>query len=86
MDLSRHAHQGIFGRQVTVNKQLDAAEAASMDIDKLAMNESVFRWMLNEDAMATEKLAEGIRSFASDLDKLRSYLAQRMELVTGRGL
>lgn len=49
--------------------------------DKIEMDEKLFRWMLNEDAMATEKLAQGIRGFAADLDKLRSYLAQRMEAV-----
>ena len=65
-----------------VSKRLDAAQAAKMDIERISMNEGVFRWMLNEDAMATEKLAEGIRSFASDLDKLRSYLAQHMETVS----
>jgi transaldolase len=62
-----------------VQKRLDAASAATLDIDKVDMDEATFRWMLNEDAMATEKLAQGIRSFAADLDKLRSYLAQRME-------
>ncbi|GAB5444029.1 MAG: transaldolase [Fuerstiella sp.] len=62
-----------------VPKRLDAASAATLDIDKVDMDETTFRWLLNEDAMATEKLAQGIRSFAADLDKLRSYLAQRME-------
>ncbi|MEQ9408162.1 MAG: transaldolase [Fuerstiella sp.] len=65
-----------------VARRLDADAAQAMDIDKLEMDENVFRWMLNEDAMATEKLAEGIRGFAADLDKLRAFLAQRMELAT----
>ena len=65
-----------------VPKALDADAAAQMDIPRIKMDEGVFRWMLNEDAMATEKLAEGIRGFAADLDKLRSYLAQRMEKAT----
>ncbi|WP_442509335.1 transaldolase [Novipirellula sp. SH528] len=65
-----------------VPKALDADAAAKMDIEKIEMNEATFRWMLNEDAMATEKLAEGIRGFAADLDKLRSYLAQRMETAS----
>lgn len=65
-----------------VPKALDADAANDLDIEKLEMNEGAFRWSLNEDAMATEKLSEGIRGFASDLDKLRSYLAQRMELAT----
>lgn len=37
---------------------------------KISLNEKTFRWMMNEDAMATEKLAEGIRGFAADLIKL----------------
>ena len=44
---------------------------------KIAVDEKTFRWMMNEDPMATEKLAEGIRVFARDLGSLR-------ELVSGR--
>ncbi len=62
-----------------VPPRLDAAAAKEMEIEQVEMNEIKFRWMLNEDAMATEKLADGIRGFTADLDKLRSYLAQRME-------
>jgi len=40
------------------------------------LNESQFRWALNEDAMATEKLAEGIRLFARDQQKLEKLLAE----------
>ncbi|MEM7473440.1 MAG: transaldolase [Planctomycetota bacterium] len=64
-----------------VMRKLNEQEALAMDIPRIEIDEGVFRWMLNEDAMATEKLAEGIRGFASDLDKLRAYLAQRMQLV-----
>lgn len=60
--------------------QLDASVAKQMDLPSVDMDESLFRWMLNEDAMATEKLAEGIRSFAADLDQLRSWLSE--EFVT----
>ena len=41
---------------------------------KLELDEKAFRWMMNEDAMATEKLAEGIRQFAIDQEKLESRL------------
>ncbi|MEH6824907.1 MAG: transaldolase [Motiliproteus sp.] len=41
---------------------------------KLTLNESQFRWMMNEDAMATEKLAEGIRNFTADQHKLETLL------------
>jgi transaldolase len=73
---------GLAKSDAPVPKALDAKAAAGMDIERIEMNEATFRWMLNEDAMATEKLAEGIRGFASDLDKLRSYLAQRMEAAS----
>ena len=43
----------------------------SADIEKIAIDEKTFRFMLNEDAMATEKLAEGIRSFVADSIKLK---------------
>ena len=42
------------------------------------LDEKRFRWMLNEDAMATEKLAEGIRLFAKDLASLRELVSSRM--------
>ncbi|MFY9253814.1 MAG: transaldolase [Fuerstiella sp.] len=63
----------------TVPQRLDAAEAAKLDLPKVEINQSVFRWMLNEDAMATEKLAEGIRSFAADLEKLRAVVSQKID-------
>ena len=48
------------------------------DRQKIHLDEKTFRWMHNEDAMATEKLAEGIRKFAADLVKLEKYVQQRM--------
>ncbi|HZH42479.1 MAG TPA: transaldolase [Lysobacter sp.] len=42
------------------------------------LDEARFRWQLNEDAMATDKLADGIRRFAADQAKLEAMLAQRM--------
>ena len=68
--------------EAAVPKALDADAAAEMDLERIAMDEARFRWMLNEDAMATEKLAQGIRGFAADLDKLRTYLAQRMQATS----
>jgi len=48
---------------------------------RVAMDEKRFRWMLNEDAMATEKLAEGIRTFAHDLAALRDLVGRRLALA-----
>lgn len=53
-----------------------SADNASSDQPKLAIDEVQFRWMMNEDAMATEKLAEGIRNFAADQLKLEKLLAE----------
>ena len=64
--------------ETEVPQKLDAATAASLDIEKIQMNEAAFRWMLNQDAMATEKLAQGIRGFAADLDKLRVFLSEKI--------
>jgi transaldolase len=44
-------------------------------IPRMDMTEERFRWMLNEDAMATEKLAEGIRRFSQDIVKLEKHVA-----------
>jgi len=49
---------------------LDAAAARKMDLPTVHYDEKRFRWALNEDAMATEKLAEGIRAFAADAARL----------------
>lgn len=46
--------------------------------DKAPMQESEFRWHLNEDPMATEKLAEGIRKFAADQVKLEKMLSEQL--------
>jgi transaldolase len=53
---------------------LDANAAKSLDIPKKSYNEAGFRFALNEDAMATEKLAEGIRAFAADAIKLEKLM------------
>ncbi|MDD4961491.1 MAG: transaldolase [Candidatus Marinimicrobia bacterium] len=55
-------------------RKLDPERARSLDMEKLQLNEMRFRWLLNEDAMATEKLAEGIRRFSADLRKLANFL------------
>ena len=49
---------------------LNADAARALDLPAVHYDEAGFRWALNEDAMATEKLAEGIRAFAADAGKL----------------
>lgn len=58
-----------------LNRKLNPDVAAGMDIERVTMDEKRFRWMLNEDAMATEKLAEGIRNFTKDLVRLEQQIA-----------
>ncbi len=59
-------------------RKLEAGAAAKDGTEKIAVDEASFRFALNEDAMATEKLSEGIRLFAKDLRALRDMVAQRM--------
>ena len=56
---------------------LTPEKAKQSDEQRISMDEKKFRWLMNEDAMATEKLAEGIRRFSSDLEKLETYIAKR---------
>jgi transaldolase len=53
-----------------VPRKLDPERAKTLDIPKVSYDERAFRWELNEDAMATEKLSEGTRMFAADTRKL----------------
>jgi transaldolase len=59
-------------------RKLDPRRAAAQAPAKIEMDEKTFRLMLNMDAMATEKLAEGIRQFASDLQSLRELVSHRL--------
>ena len=58
----------------TVERKL-SDEASAVSIEKVALDEKTFRFMMNEDAMATEKLAEGIRAFCADSGKLKQIIA-----------
>jgi transaldolase len=60
-----------------VVRKLDPAAARAADMKKVTFEEKSFRFALNEDAMATEKLAEGIRLFAADIVKLEQLIAQK---------
>mmetsp|Transcript_28086 Transcript_28086/g.52308 ORF Transcript_28086/g.52308 Transcript_28086/m.52308 type:complete len:327 (-) Transcript_28086:364-1344(-) len=62
----------------SVEKKLDAEKASEMDIPKIDVDEKAFRWMMNEDAMATEKLSEGIRNFSKDIVKLEDIVKEKI--------
>ncbi len=66
--------QALADDESTLEQQLNA-DMASED-NKLSLSESDFRWAMNEDVMAQEKLAEGIRNFAADQVKLEQLLMQ----------
>jgi transaldolase len=57
----------------TLDRKLERAKAQASKDERLHLDEKMFRWMHNEDAMATEKLAEGIRKFNSDAHHLQDY-------------
>ena len=55
-------------------RELDAAAARALDLPPVQYDEPAFRLALNQDAMATEKLAEGIRAFIADAEKLEALM------------
>ncbi|MGZ8295438.1 MAG: transaldolase family protein, partial [Telluria sp.] len=66
--------QKLADTEGAVERKLNA-DASGVDMEKLTVDEKTFRFMLNEDAMATEKLAEGIRAFCVDSAKLKQMIA-----------
>jgi transaldolase len=66
--------------ETPVVRKLDPETVTDEDMVKVSLDEKQFRWEMNEDAMATEKLAEGIRKFAADLDKVRDIAARKLGL------
>jgi transaldolase len=65
--------------QGALERKLSPQGVGSNAPPKMSLDEKSFRYMLNEDAMATEKLAEGIRFFARDLTALRELVSKRIE-------
>jgi transaldolase len=61
-----------------LERKLDAEAARSAKVERLASDEKTFRFLVNEDAMATEKTAEGIRKFSADIVKLEKLIAGKL--------
>ena len=61
-----------------LEQQLSQQSAKALQLDTVAADERTFRWAMNQDAMATEKLAQGIRAFAADIEKLEAMIAQSL--------
>jgi transaldolase len=61
-----------------LERKLDPENAKQAKFEKLKLDEKTFRYLLNENAMATEKTAEGIRKFAADVVKLEKFVASKL--------
>jgi len=64
-----------------VPRKLNPENATDAAIEKLDVSEKSFRWLLNEDAMATEKLSQGIRVFGQDMLKVRDIVRKQLAQV-----
>ena len=69
--------------QGTLVRSLDPVKAQASQENRLQMEEKTFRWMHNEDPMATEKLSEGIRKFNSDAQRLEQFALARVAETIG---
>jgi transaldolase len=74
LTISPQLLEELYSAEGEVPRKLDPAAAAKLSIDKLTYDEKKFRWLLCDNAMATEKLYEGIRNFAKDSNKLSDYV------------
>src|SRR5215470_13326318 len=61
-----------------LERKLDPEKARQAKIERLKLDEKTFRYLVNENAMATEKTAEGIRKFAADVVKLEKFVANKL--------
>jgi transaldolase len=59
-------------------RKLDPDKSHKTEIQQIHLDEKAFRWMHNEDAMAVEKLSEGIRKFTEDLIKLEKFISAKL--------
>ncbi|KAL7275764.1 Transaldolase [Rhizina undulata] len=81
LTISPNLLEELYNSQEAVPRKLNAEGAATLDIEKLSFidNEPEFRFQLNEDQMATEKLSDGIRKFAADAVTLKNILAEKIK-------
>ncbi len=68
----------LASNQEPLQRKLDPAGAEKLNVRRLDLNEKTFRYLLNDDAMATEKTAEGIRKFAADIVKLEQFISAKL--------
>ena len=78
LTISPELMKGLSESTDPLERKLDPGKAKSAKIDKLELDETKFRWLLNENAMAYEKTGEGIRKFAADVVKLEKFVASKI--------
>jgi transaldolase len=74
LTISPELLKSLSENEAPIARKLSAEQSAGADIEKISLDEKAFRLALNEDAMATEKLAEGIRLFCADSVKLEKIV------------
>ncbi|MGV8899719.1 MAG: transaldolase [Burkholderiaceae bacterium] len=74
LTISPELLQKLANSETPISRTLNPEQAKNAEIEKLTLDEKTFRSMLNDDAMATEKLAEGIRQFCADSVKLEQMI------------
>ncbi len=78
LTISPHLLEELKESSTPISRKLDPQKAKESPISKMAIDEKMFRYLLNDDAMATEKLAEGIRNFAKDIVKLEKMIRDKI--------
>ena len=69
----------LSSKSEVLTPRLEVSKASKMEIEQIFFDEKKFRWDMNQDAMATEKLAEGIRNFAIDNSKLEDAIKTKLQ-------
>jgi len=78
LTISPHLLSELQKNDSVLEQQLTEKAAKALQLDKVVVDENIFRWEMNQDAMATEKLAQGIRAFAADIEKLEIMIAKQL--------
>jgi len=78
LTISPHLLEELKNSNEPVQRKLSPEMASGAKPEQLKLDEKKFRWLLNENAMATEKLSEGIRLFNADAQKLKQSLASQL--------
>lgn len=77
LTIAPHLLEELKNSTAPLPRKLDPAAARKSPIEKISLDEKTFRFLLNEDAMASDKLSEGVRNFVKDIAKLESLLKMR---------